>query len=189
MPSLPWTLIHIDETSSDYALQNEAFAPILAIYRINAGNEPKRYFEQATQLANTQIWGSLSCTVLAHSSIQKKHHTELDSCLHQLRYGTIGVNLWTAQCYAITRTAWGAYPGNPLSNVGSGIGFVHNPFHLEKVEKTVVYAPFIDANQITIDPTGHTPISYAQSLAIVNVLQKPSLSNVAASIWSQMKQS
>ncbi|MGC6510737.1 MAG: aldehyde dehydrogenase family protein [Myxococcota bacterium] len=189
VPSLPWTLLHLDSTSSDYALQNEAFAPVLAIYKLHTDNNPEQYLQQATRLANRQIWGSLSCTVLAHPTIRKTNSQAFDQCIHQLRYGTIGVNLWTAQCYAITRTAWGAYPGNRLDNVGSGIGFVNNPFQLERIEKSVVYAPFVDVNQISVNQTGQIPISYEQSQAIVNLLQKPSIGRIAKVIWSQMQQS
>ena len=39
-------------------------------------------------------------------------------------------------------TTWGAYPGNPLTDIGSGIGFVHNSYLFDRPQKSVVYAPF-----------------------------------------------
>jgi hypothetical protein len=35
-------------------------------------------------------------------------------------------------------TPWGAYPGHTRQDIGSGIGFVHNAFMLEDIEKTVL---------------------------------------------------
>ena len=37
---------------------------------------------------------------------------------------------------------WGAYPGNTLVDVGSGIGVVHNAYMLEHTQKTIVRGPF-----------------------------------------------
>jgi len=38
-------------------------------------------------------------------------------------------------------TPWGAYPGNTIKDVQSGIGFVHNPFYLDNIEKSIYKAP------------------------------------------------
>ena len=40
------------------------------------------------------------------------------------------------------RLPWGAAPGHTKQSVGSGIGFVHNTFMYDHVNKGVVYAPW-----------------------------------------------
>ena len=59
-----------------------------------------------------------------------------------MRYGAIGVNVWPALAYGLAVTAWGAYPGHPLTDIRSGIGTVHNTYLLDHPEKSVVRAPF-----------------------------------------------
>ena len=36
---LPWLLVHLDKESDTYALQNEAFSPVLAIYTVSTNND------------------------------------------------------------------------------------------------------------------------------------------------------
>ena len=57
--------------------------------------------------------------------------------------GTGGLQPPAACAHASQPTAtWGAYPGNSLDAVGSGIGIVHNSLLLDHTEKTVVRGPF-----------------------------------------------
>jgi len=37
---------------------------------------------------------------------------------------------------------WGAHPGNTLRDIQSGVGYVHNPYMLDNVQKSVYRAPF-----------------------------------------------
>src|SRR5690606_34103624 len=37
---------------------------------------------------------------------------------------------------------WGAFPGNTLQDIGSGMGVVHNALLLDRVERSVVRGPF-----------------------------------------------
>ncbi|MFE3451867.1 hypothetical protein ACFXJ8_23395 [Nonomuraea sp. NPDC059194] len=75
-----------------------------------------------------------------------------------LRYGTIGVNAWTAVGYLTPRATWGAFPGHTLADVQSGIGVVHNALLLDHTERTVVTGPFRPAprsvlhGEMTISP-------------------------------------
>ncbi|MFI5166516.1 MAG: NAD-dependent aldehyde dehydrogenase, partial [Thermoanaerobaculales bacterium] len=55
---------------------------------------------------------------------------------------TVSVNHWSAAGYALGCTPWGAYAGNHLGDVRSGIGVVHNTLMFSRVEKTVVHGPF-----------------------------------------------
>ncbi|MET7759854.1 hypothetical protein ABZT27_34980 [Streptomyces sp. NPDC005389] len=73
-----------------------------------------------------------------------------------LRYGTQGVNCWSAAGFLLGYTPWwGAFPGRTRQDIGSGVGCVRNAFMLEDVEKTVLRAPFTPAPQglVTGDPS------------------------------------
>jgi len=52
------------------------------------------------------------------------------------------VNLWAAASFPLASTTWGAFPGNPLDDAGSGIGAVHNTYLFDRPQKTVLRAPF-----------------------------------------------
>lgn len=68
--------------------------------------------------------------------------TAVTGAIDRLRYGTLGVNCWSAFGFLLGYTPWGAHPGHSRQQIGSGIGFVHNAFLLEGIEKTVLRAPF-----------------------------------------------
>src|SRR5690606_1621509 len=52
------------------------------------------------------------------------------------------INAWTAVGFITPTLTWGAFPGNTIDDVGSGIGIVHNALLLDHVERSVVRGPF-----------------------------------------------
>lgn len=186
VPSLPWTLVHLNEHNRDYAFAHEAFAPILAICPLRAGNSVQTFLAQCTEICNQKIWGNLSCSIIIDDQSAKKQSQELDHAVHALRYGGIAINLWTSQLYAMTRCSWGGYPGNPLSDVSSGIGVVNNSLGVPHVEKSVLWSPFEDDNQLYFREDGSSPVTYKMCVDVVRVLKKPSLLNIGRLIWGQV---
>ena len=139
---VPWTLIpNVQPVAGEYALNEEAFCGILAEVAIAAQSAPD-FLPKAVEFANDRLWGTLSCTVLIDPKNQQKYHSELDTAIANLRYGAIGVNIWSAMLFYFGSTTWGAYPGNTLADIGSGIGFVHNSYLFDRPQKSVVFAPF-----------------------------------------------
>ena len=65
----------------------------------------------------------------------------LDDALRDLRYGTVAINHWPALGYALVTTPWGGHPSATLENIQSGLGWVHNTFMLEGIEKCVLRGP------------------------------------------------
>ena len=59
-----------------------------------------------------------------------------------LAYGSIGVNSWGGQSFGFGGGSWGAFPGEALADVQSGIGAVRNYLFFDSPQKTVVRAPF-----------------------------------------------
>ena len=136
-------LIHIPNPSeNEYALVNEAFAPVLAIVEIPSSS----YLKNAAKFCNGQVWGSLSCTVIC-PAVDGPIREDLEECVSMLEYGHVAVNLWTAISFGIHQCVWGAYPGkySPLPGQGdSGCGFVGNTLMQDKarIVKSVTRSAF-----------------------------------------------
>ncbi|NCJ08082.1 aldehyde dehydrogenase family protein [Synechococcales cyanobacterium C] len=140
--AVPWTVIpDVPPASGEYALTEEAFCGLLAEVSLEA-TTPTEFLAQAVPFANEQIWGSLSCMVLIDPRSQRACQQELQGAIAALRYGGIGINIWTGVIYQMGSTTWGAFPGNPLTDIESGRGVVHNTYLFDHPQKSVVYAPF-----------------------------------------------
>ena len=129
------------------------------------------------------MWGSLSCTVFFHDQLQAKHANVLERAISDLRYGSIAINLWTSIVYGLDGCTWGAFPGESLNHVASGIGFVRNAFFIENVEKSVLRSPFVHAGQLLLSKEGGDVFSAKQYRAVSKISLKPSLSNMIKLIW------
>jgi acyl-CoA reductase-like NAD-dependent aldehyde dehydrogenase len=139
---VPWTIIpDVSTGTGEYALTEEAFCGILAQVSIAAETAPD-FLAKAVELVNNRVWGTLSCTLIIDTQTQKKYDQELDTAIASLKYGAIGVNIWSGMLFYFGCTTWGAYPGNSLADIGSGIGFVHNSYLFDQPQKSVLYAPF-----------------------------------------------
>ncbi|AFY91940.1 aldehyde dehydrogenase family protein [Chamaesiphon minutus] len=139
---VPWTPIpNVPAVAGEYALTEEAFCGILAEVSIESESAVD-FLTKVVEFANDRVWGTLSCTVLIDTRTQKQYQPELTAAIANLQYGAIGVNIWSAMLFYFGSTTWGAYPGNRLADIGSGIGFVHNSYLFDRPQKSVVYAPF-----------------------------------------------
>lgn len=140
--TLPWTLIpNVPACKGEYALTQEAFCGVLAEVSLEAADAGE-FLTQAVTFVNEQVWGNLSCTMLIDSQTQQQWGTELESAIAQLRYGAIGINVWSAVIFSLSVFPWGAFPGNPLNDITSGQGVVHNAYLFEQPQKAVLRAPF-----------------------------------------------
>lgn len=139
---VPWTLIpDVPPRPGEYALTTEAFCGVLAEVSLDASNAAA-FLQQAVDFANETLWGTLSCVMLIDPATQRQNAEAVDGAIAQLRYGNIGVNAWTGMNFLLSALTWGAFPGNPLSDIGSGRGIVHNAYLFDHPQKSVVYAPF-----------------------------------------------
>ncbi len=164
---VPWTLIV--DVKDEYALQTEAFCGVLAEVSLDAATEVE-FLDRAVPFVNDRVWGNLSCVVLTK--------TRLDQVVANLNYGAIGVNVWTGVIYALPDLAWGAFPGNALSDIRSGRGFVHNAYLLDRPSKSVLYAPF------RIRPT---PFWFADHRNLLNFAQRAAELQITPT-WSKFSQ-
>lgn len=142
---LPWMLIPglSPEATGEPCYGVEAFCSITAETPIDAP-DAETFLTRATAFVNERLWGTLNATLIVHPATARDMSTRpiLEASIHDLRYGTVSINTWSAAGYGIGITPWGAYPGNPRHDIGSGTGFVHNPLMFERAEKTVIRGPF-----------------------------------------------
>jgi hypothetical protein len=139
---LPWVLIpNVPPQAEEYALQEEAFCGVLAETSLEVTGAGD-FLSQVGEFVNQHVWGNLSCVLLVDPLTQKQYAEVLDTTIANLRYGTIGINVWTGVAYSLYASIWGAFPGNSLHDIQSGRGVVHNTYFFEHPQKAVVSAPF-----------------------------------------------
>jgi hypothetical protein len=140
--AIPWTLIpNVPAAKGEYALTYEAFCPVLAEVTLDA-SDADDYLDRVVEFVNEEVWGNLSCNLFVDPRTQRDEHHAVESAIERLRYGTVAVNTWAGVSYGLTATTWGAYPGNTLEDIQSGIGVVHNAFLFDHPQKTVARSPF-----------------------------------------------
>lgn len=132
-------LISVDE--SEPALwHTEYFAPVLGHTSIEGtGIE---FLRAATKFANERLDGSLGVSILIDPTDRAAMGEQFDETVAELRYGALAINAWAALNFLQPGLPWGAFPGNTIDAVGSGIGVVHNAYLIDDVERSVVVGPF-----------------------------------------------
>lgn len=134
----------ITDHHGDVLITDEVFGSALGVVRL-PGAEPAEFLRHAVAFANDTLPGTLGATLIVHPKTEKAHRETVRTAIADLRYGTVGVNCWSGVSFLLGFTPWGAFPGHTRQDIGSGIGFVHNAFMLEDIEKTVLRAPFAPA--------------------------------------------
>ncbi len=134
-------LVDIDPDSDHPAFRTELFGPIYVTMSLPSA-DPEDYLRKAVAFANERLKGNLAVNILVDPQAARRLKTVLDEAIDELRFGTIGINVWSALAFASGRAAWGAFPGNSASDIQSGVGFVHNAFLFDKPQKNVIRAPF-----------------------------------------------
>jgi acyl-CoA reductase-like NAD-dependent aldehyde dehydrogenase len=140
---LPWAFIFdVDpEQKDDICFKQESFCGVAGQTALE-GKDAKDFLENAVKFANEQMWGTLNITILIDDRTKKQLQAPLQKAIADLKYGSIVINHWAALSYGMGVTAWGAYPGHTIDDIQSGVGFVHNSYLFESVQKTVIYGPF-----------------------------------------------
>ncbi|HEX2570680.1 MAG TPA: aldehyde dehydrogenase [Polyangia bacterium] len=142
---LAWALIpEVDAKNAEDPLwRTEPFCGILTETALEAG-DPAAFLGEAARFCNERLWGTLNAMMIVHPSIEKDPAgaRAVTEAVDELRYGTVGINHWPAVSYALSSPPWGGHPSATLDNVQSGLGWVHNTFMLEGIEKAVLRGPF-----------------------------------------------
>ncbi|BFU43843.1 aldehyde dehydrogenase family protein [Krasilnikovia sp. MM14-A1004] len=126
--------------AGESAFSTEYFGPVLGVVELPGTD--LAFLNAAVEVANERMHGTLGANLVIDPGTQRRLGAALRESIAALRYGTVGVNAWTGLGYMTARATWGAYPGHPLDDIGSGRGVVHNALMLHRPERTVVYGPF-----------------------------------------------
>ncbi|MEO8252538.1 MAG: aldehyde dehydrogenase family protein [Chloroflexota bacterium] len=142
---LPWALItDLDpRQDDDLCFTTEAFCSVFAELPLPSADVAD-YLERAVAFANDSLRGSLNATLIVHPGSMRNLEVAdaVEQAVADLRYGTVSVNHWSALGFGLGITPWGAFPGHPRNDIGSGTDVVHNTLMFSRSEKTVVRAPF-----------------------------------------------
>lgn len=134
-------LVEIGEGDDPTALeQTEYFAPVLGVEQLPGTGQA--FLDAAVAHANEKLQGTLGANVLIAPATEASLGAGFERAITALHYGSIAINTWTAFGFITPTVTWGAFPGNTLSDVGSGLGVVHNALLLADVERSVVRGPF-----------------------------------------------
>jgi acyl-CoA reductase-like NAD-dependent aldehyde dehydrogenase len=126
---------------SDLAFHTEAWSPVLAETPLPSTGE-REFLADAVRFCNERLFGTLSAHLIVDPDARARHGAAVDAAVADLRYGTVAVNHWSGLNFVLGAGPWGACPGHTIDDVGSGIGWVHNPFMFDRPLKTVVWGPF-----------------------------------------------
>jgi acyl-CoA reductase-like NAD-dependent aldehyde dehydrogenase len=144
--TMPWTIVRDVDASNlnDICLNVEAFCALTSETALEAGSTVD-FIRKATDFCNDVVWGTLSMTLIADPRTMKDPvcGPAIEQAVADLRYGSIGVNLWHAMSFAFSTTVWGAFPGHPITDIQSGSGFVGNALLFARPQKSVVRGPFV----------------------------------------------
>ena len=143
---LPWTLISGIDTSdpNEPLCHVEAFCGVMAETTIDT-DDPVEFLPRSVDLMNNNLWGTLNACII----IPPKLETDavvgkaLDQAILDLHYGTVAVNIWPAAGFGLGVFPWGGYQNASLKDIQSGIGWVHNTFMFNDIDKAVVRAPIV----------------------------------------------
>jgi hypothetical protein len=122
------------------------------------GKTAREFMPNAVEFANDILPGTLGATVIIDPKTRKSNAVAFDEAISRLRYGDVGVNVWSAMNFLLGYTPWGAFFGHTPQNIGSGTGVVHNAFLLQNVQKCVAEIPFrpspraLIQGELTISP-------------------------------------
>jgi hypothetical protein len=140
---LPWTLIRgLDPAEPSPLFARESFVCICAEIALD-GESPAEFLQQATDFVNERLWGTLCAGLTLPPRYRRtpQQEADLQDCLGRMRYGCVGINQWPGLMYGLVSPGWGGYPGTTLADAQSGLGWVHNTYRLQRVEKTVMEGP------------------------------------------------
>jgi aldehyde dehydrogenase (NAD(P)+) len=103
--------------------------------------DPVRFLDAATRFCNERLWGTLCAEVVAPRDPDLARPVE--DAVRELRYGTVGVNVWPAVSYAVQSPPWGGHGSATPADIQSGLGWVHNTYLLDGIDKAVFRAPLV----------------------------------------------
>ena len=101
----------MDPDSDHPGFRDEMFGPDLPHDGASTAPTPADYLAKAVAFANERLHGNLGANILIHPQTAKELGPELEQAIADLRYGCIGVNVWSAFAFLSPRGGLGRLPG------------------------------------------------------------------------------
>jgi aldehyde dehydrogenase (NAD(P)+) len=152
-----------------------------------AADSGEDFLDAVADFCNDRVFGTLGATLVVHPKFRRAAGNEarLWRAVERLRYGTVAINHWSALGYAVMSAPWGGYPDGTLAAPASGIGWVHNTFMLEGIEKTVLEGP------LSVWPKPFWfPTNYAADRIgwqVLRLYQNPSVWKLPPLFWTALR--
>ncbi len=152
-----------------------------------AADSDTAFLERAVDFANEQLWGTLAASITLPADFRKDPAREavLQRSLAKLRYGTIAINHWSGLAFAMMTPGWGGVAGSRLDDAQSGIGWVHNTYQLDGIEKNVLTGPLTVSPKPMWFATHSNPEAVAWRL--FDLTHRPSIWNLTRLLASAVK--
>lgn len=169
----PRTLVKVDPENTEESLfRREAFCGMLGWVELEAEGI-ESFLNEAVEFCNRRLWGDLSCNLWVDSITHREYEVAIAHALTELRYGTVGVNVYSGVAFATSVLPWGSYRGGDRD---TGAGWVHNAFFFDRPEKSVIEGPFIPA----VVPAWYKPFPrlYEVGRALFELESNPSHRNL-----------
>lgn len=77
------------------------------------GADPATYLRNAVAFVNDRLHGNLGVNLIVHPATEKQLGAALDEAIAELRYGSIGINVWSAFGFLASRAARAPTPATP----------------------------------------------------------------------------
>ncbi len=185
--TLPWTLVrdvHKDQTAKFF--DEESFTCVCAETALDAAS-PEEFLDKSVEFANNELWGTLGAGLMVHPAFRKQAGGEarLERAIDRLRYGTVAINHWPALSYGMITPPWGGDPSGTLADPQSGLGWVHNTYMLEGIQKTVLEGPLVVSPKPFWFPTHGN--AHVLGRLVVDLLAKPSLLKLPKLLLNALK--
>jgi hypothetical protein len=143
---LPWALVRgLDaDDRTEKLFHTEPFCGILAETSVGSA-DPVEFLGAAAAFMNDRLWGTLNAMLVVSPKLEADPtiSAALDRAVVDLRYGTVTFNHWPALGYAFGTMPWGGHQSATLADIQSGLGWVHNPFMLDGIDKAVIRGPLV----------------------------------------------
>jgi hypothetical protein len=164
----------VDPQARPHVVARECFVGAFAEIALDAPDEAG-FVDRATRFANDSIAGSLGVTLIVHPDARAGGDLgeAVERAVADLRYGTVAVNQWSGMSYVAKALPWGGYPTGTLATPGSGIGWAHNPYMLDGIEKSLFEGPFIVEPKPVTFPTNGNPGGILRALLAVTGRPEP----------------
>jgi hypothetical protein len=141
---LPYRLLESQAIDQNPLVFQEESFTCVCVETPLASQTASQFLDEAVALCNLRLPGTLCASVSFPKLFFEQKRRVISQALGTLRYGCVSVNQWSALAYSLLTPPWGGAPGASLEDAQSGIGYVHNTYLLERVEKTVLYGPLVN---------------------------------------------